>query len=114
MNQVTGAIRGPASERARRPALLLLGAVAVLAAICLLPSPAPLVRGGNLVPLTLEGRMCLGIMAFAVTLWVTETVPFAVTSLLVVLLIPALGVADFAAWCAPASAIPSSRSSSAC
>ncbi len=39
--------------------------------------------------------MCLGIMAFAVTLWVTETVPFAVTSLLVVLLIPVLGVADF-------------------
>jgi sodium-dependent dicarboxylate transporter 2/3/5 len=95
MSQATVAIRGPASERARRPALVLLGAVAVLAVICLLPSPAPLERGGNLVPLTPEGRMCLGIMAFAVTLWVTETVPFAVTSLLVVLLIPVLGVADF-------------------
>ena len=83
------------SDRGWRPALVLLGAVAVLVAICLLPSPAPLERGGNLVPLTAEGRRCLGIMAFAVTLWVTETVPFAVTSLLVVLLIPVLGVADF-------------------
>jgi sodium-dependent dicarboxylate transporter 2/3/5 len=86
---------GRASERAWQPFLVLLGAVAVLAAICLLPSPAPLERDGNLVPLTAEGRMCLGIMAFAVTLWVTETVPFAVTSLLVVLLIPLLGIADF-------------------
>ncbi len=34
-------------------------------------------------------------MAFAVTLWVTEAVPFAVTSLLVVLLIPAFGIADY-------------------
>ena len=36
-------------------------------------------------------------MAFAVTLWVTEAVPFAVTSLLVVLLIPAFGIADYRA-----------------
>ena len=34
-------------------------------------------------------------MAFAVTLWVTETLPFAVTSLLVVLLIPLFRLADF-------------------
>jgi sodium-dependent dicarboxylate transporter 2/3/5 len=34
-------------------------------------------------------------MAFAVTLWVTEAVPFAVTSLLVLLLIPAFGIADY-------------------
>ena len=34
-------------------------------------------------------------MAFAVTLWVTETLPFAATSLLVVLLIPAFGIADY-------------------
>ena len=95
MSEAAVAVHRSASERARRPALVLLGAVAALVAICLLPSPAPLARGGNLVPLTSEGQMCLGIMAFAVTLWVTETVPFAVTSLLVVLLIPVLGIADF-------------------
>ena len=39
--------------------------------------------------------LLLAIMAFAVILWVTETVPFAVTSLFVVLLIPILRLADF-------------------
>ena len=96
MSQTAVAVAsGRESRRAWRPAFVLLGAVAALVAIYLLPSPAPLERGGNVVPLTGEGRACLGIMAFAVTLWVTETVPFAVTSLLVVLLIPLLGIADF-------------------
>ena len=74
---------------------ILLGAIAVLLAIHLLPAPAPLERGGNVIPLTTQGKACLAIMAFAVILWVTETVPFAVTSLLVVLLIPMLGLADY-------------------
>ena len=94
--------------------LTLAAAVVLLVAIYLLPSPAPLERAGNVVPLTSEGQTCLGIMAFAVLLWVTETVPFAVTSLLVVLLIPSFGSRISVAWCAPASAIRSWRSSSAC
>src|SRR5262245_39728602 len=75
--------------------LSLAIAIALLAVIHALPLPAPLVRGGNLIPLTAAGKATLGIMAFAVTLWVTETLPFAVTSLLVVLLIPSLGVAGY-------------------
>lgn len=60
-----------------------------------LPVPSPLERGGATIPLTASGKACLAIMAFAVVLWVTETLPFAATSLLVVLLIPAFGVADY-------------------
>lgn len=86
---------GRAARHTSRSAFALAGAVALLALLCVVPSPEPLERGGNLVPLTTEGRRCLGIMAFAVTLWVAEAVPFAVTSLLVVLLIPSLGIADF-------------------
>ena len=56
---------------------------------------APLERAGSVIPLTPKGQACLAIMAFAVLLWVTETVPFAVTSLLVVLLIPLFQLADF-------------------
>jgi sodium-dependent dicarboxylate transporter 2/3/5 len=78
----------------RRPAILVL-AVALMFAIYALPSPAPLERAGNLIALTANGKACLAIMAFAVTLWVTETLPFAATSLLVVLLIPAFGIADY-------------------
>jgi len=78
-----------------RKLLILLAATALLFAIHLLPTPAPLQRAGNLIPLTAPGKTCLGIMAFAVTLWVTEALPFAATSLLVVLLIPAFGIAEF-------------------
>lgn len=80
-----------------RKAFILIAATALLFAIYLLPTPAPLERAGNLIPLTAGGKACLGIMAFAVTLWVTEAVPFAATSLLVILIIPAFGIADFRA-----------------
>jgi solute carrier family 13 (sodium-dependent dicarboxylate transporter), member 2/3/5 len=78
-----------------RKLLILLGAVGLLLAIHFLPVPAPLERAGNVIPLTAAGKTCLGIMAFAVILWITETLPFAATSLLVVLLIPAFGIAGF-------------------
>src|SRR5262245_55651458 len=83
--------------RRDRRLLILLAATALLFAIHLLPTPAPLQRGGNLIPLTAAGKTCLGIMAFAVVLWVTETLPFAATSLLVLLIIPAFGIEDYRA-----------------
>src|SRR5262245_43265139 len=88
------ALSNPPGRRDRK-LLILLAATALLFAIHLLPTPAPLERAGNMIPLTAAGKTCLGIMAFAVTLWVTEALPFAATSLLVVLLIPAFGVAEF-------------------
>ena len=84
---------GPA--RVDRKAAILVAAIGLMLAIYALPAPAPLERAGNLIPLTANGKACLAIMAFAVTLWVTETLPFAATSLLVVLLIPAFGIADY-------------------
>src|SRR5258705_9588527 len=85
----------PPPRKPDRRLLIFLGAVGLLMAIYALPTPPPLERGGNVIPLTAAGKICLAIMAFAVTLWVTEALPFAATSLLVVLLIPAFGVADF-------------------
>src|SRR5258705_12318588 len=84
-----------ASEPPDRKFLILLAATGLLLAIYALPTPPPLERAGNMIPLTAAGKTCLGIMAFAVILWVTETLPFAATSLLVVLLIPAFGIAGF-------------------
>src|SRR5258705_252770 len=83
------------SDPPDRKALTLLVATALLFAIYALPLPAPLERAGNLIPLTANGKACLALLAFAVTLWVTETLPFAATSLLVVLLIPAFGIAEY-------------------
>ena len=79
------------NERALgRDILTFAGAVALMLAIHLLPVPGPLERGGQLIELTAAGKTCLAILAFAVTLWVTETIPFPVTALSVVLLIPRL------------------------
>jgi sodium-dependent dicarboxylate transporter 2/3/5 len=84
-----------AAPRRDRKLLILFAAIALLVFIWALPVPPPLVRGGNTIPLTAAGKTCLGIMAFAVTLWVTETLPFAATSLLVLLLVPAFGIATY-------------------
>ena len=73
----------------------LCGAIALMLTIYLLPSPAPLARGGELIELTDDGKACIAILAFAVTLWVTEVIPFAVTSLFVTLLIPLFRIADY-------------------
>ena len=91
------AIQASTAPRSGPQVWTLLGAVVLLLGIYFLPSPAPLERAGTTIPLTPQGQACLAIMAFAVLLWVTETVPFAVTSLLVVLLIPLFKLADFRA-----------------
>ena len=85
----------PGRATGRRKSATLFLAVVILVGIYALPVPEPLQRGGNVIALTAEGKACLAILAFAVTLWVTETVPFAATSLLIVLLIPAFGLASF-------------------
>jgi len=84
-------------EPTRRRVIALGAAVALMLAIALAPGPAPLERAGNLIPLTPNGQTSLAIMAFAVTLWITEALPFAPTSLLVLLLIAAFGIADYRA-----------------
>ena len=71
-------------------------AAAILAVVHLLPTPAPLERGSELIALTVEGKTCLAILLFAVTLWITEAMPFPATSLLVLILLPAFGITDFA------------------
>ena len=81
----------------RRKVMVLLGAAAVMLFIYFLPEPAALERDGNIIPLTMAGKACLAVMAFAVILWVTETLPFAATGLMILLLLPAFGVTDFRA-----------------
>jgi sodium-dependent dicarboxylate transporter 2/3/5 len=93
VNQNAKPVAAPRQTRAQ--VATLVAAIVLLLVIYLLPSPAPLERAGAAIPLTPKGQACLAIMAFAVLLWVTETVPFAVTSLLVVLLIPLFQLADF-------------------
>ena len=75
---------------------ILLIAVLLMLAVHALPMPDPLERNGDAIPLTMDGKACLAILIFAVTLWVTETLPFAVTALFVIVLIPVLGITSYA------------------
>ena len=77
--------------------MTILVAVLVMLGIAALPEPEPLTRAGDLIALTGAGKACLAILAFAIILWVTEAVPFAVTALFVVLLVPIFDIADYAA-----------------
>ena len=79
----------------RRGVIALAAALALMLVIMLAPAPPPLERAGSLIELSAAGQACLAIMAFAITLWVTEALPFAATSLLVLLLIAAFGIADY-------------------
>ncbi len=73
----------------------LVVAVLLMLGVYLLPTPTPLVSQGESVELTVQGKACLAVLAFAVVLWVSEALPFAITSLFVLLLIPAYGIADY-------------------
>ena len=42
--------------------------------IYVLPTPPELERNGELIALTVKGKACLAILAFAVVLWVTEAI----------------------------------------
>ena len=82
-------------DRTRRNMIALASAVGLMLVIMVAPSPPPLERSGNVIELSAGGQMCLAIMVFAVTLWLTEAMPFAATSLLVLVLIAAFGIADY-------------------
>ena len=71
----------------------LLAAIVLMLILHFLPTPAPV---GESVELTVQGKACLAILAFAVVLWVSEALPFAVTSLFVLLLIPAFEIEEYA------------------
>ena len=70
-------------------ALLLMGT------ILLLPSPAPMERAGDLIPLSWSGKAVLALLVAAIVLWITEVIPFSVTALLAMLLIPVMGIESF-------------------
>jgi sodium-dependent dicarboxylate transporter 2/3/5 len=85
----------PGEGKKSKAILFLLIAIVLMLAIVVLPTPPPLERNGHVIELTQAGKACIGILAFAVVLWVTEAIPFPVTSLLVVILIPVFGITDY-------------------
>ncbi|HOD72705.1 MAG TPA: SLC13 family permease, partial [Deltaproteobacteria bacterium] len=77
----------------RQPWYLASGLVLFLV-IYFLPLPPPLTLDSEVIVLTHGGKLCLGLLAVAILFWVTEVLPFHVTALGAMLLMPLLGVTD--------------------
>ncbi len=60
-----------------------------------LPSPEPLSRASETIPLSFEAKAVLALLLAAVVLWITEVIPFSITALLIMLLIPVFGIDSF-------------------
>lgn len=67
----------------------------ILAIILYLPCPQPLARGGDLIPLGWNAKATLGLLLLAIVLWITEVIPFSITALMVMLLIPVFKIDSF-------------------
>jgi sodium-dependent dicarboxylate transporter 2/3/5 len=70
-------------------------AFALVGIIGILPSPDPLIKGGELIPLAWSAKATLGLLVAAIVLWITEVIPFGITALLIMLLIPVFGIDSF-------------------
>ena len=70
-------------------------AFVILGVIAILPSPDPLVKGGEMIPLAWNAKATLALLAAAIVLWITEVIPFSITALIVMLLIPVFGIDTF-------------------
>ena len=73
----------------------LAAAVAVMLAMLALPVPEEIMTPSGPVQLTLQGKASLAVLAFAVILWLTEAVPFAVTGLLAIVTLVITKAAPF-------------------
>lgn len=83
------------TQKARRNGIIFICAIAVFAIITLLPSPPPFTDGAEQIALTFEGKIVLASLCFAVVLWMTEAIPFPVTSLLLILILHMANISSF-------------------
>jgi solute carrier family 13 (sodium-dependent dicarboxylate transporter), member 2/3/5 len=74
---------------------LLLGMLVLVVGIWLLTPELVVVGHGTAVVLSVQGKAALAVLAMAVFLWMTETLPFAVTGLLSVCMAAVTGAGDF-------------------
>ncbi len=80
--------------KAKRPMLILLVSVAAIFIIHRIPLPESVTHAGSAV-LTANGQAALGVLVFALILWMTEAIPFHITGLLGMVFLALLGVESY-------------------
>ncbi len=78
----------------KRQAIYLAIGVALFALIALFLGSNPLTVGQETTILTPAGKLCLGLLVVAIFYWITEALPFHVTAMLVMLVMPLLKITD--------------------
>ncbi len=90
----TGTNDAVMNGKPRENALILLAALACLFSIHFLTVPACIASAAG-VSLTPAGKSAIGVLVFALILWVTEAMPFHMTGLLSIFLLSLLKVDSF-------------------
>lgn len=78
----------------RRQALFLAIGLALFVLIAAFLDPAPREVGDQVVSLSFPARLCIGLLVLAIFYWVTEALPFHITAMLVMLVMPLLKITD--------------------
>lgn len=82
-------------SQTQRNAITIIIAVLVMIIIYKAPLPAPIYNNGEEILMTPEGKAVFAALMYAVILWITEAIPFAATSLSLLIIIHLMGVTDF-------------------
>ena len=86
--------RGSRNEERIKKGLVLCAALFAALVVAFLPLPES-VTGTGASALTPQGQGALGVLVFALVLWVTEALPFHITGFLGMVLLQLLGVGEF-------------------
>ena len=79
----------------KKNALIFVLALAVMAVIILAPTPPDLHNGGEAISMSQDGKTVFAVLAFAVVLWMTEAIPFAIASLMMIIFLTFFGICTF-------------------
>jgi len=81
-------------QSVNRQILYLITGVLIFAVIAMLPEPAPLHVGKDVIVLSYKGKLCIGLLMLAIFYWIAEVLPFHITAMMVMLMMPLLGITD--------------------
>lgn len=79
----------------KKNALIFAVALLAMMLVILAPTPPDLMNNGEPISMSQEGKTVFAVLAFAVVLWMTEAIPFAIASLMMIILLTFFGICTF-------------------
>ena len=79
----------------KKNALIFAVALLAMMLVILAPTPPDLMNNGEPTSMSQDGKTVFAVLAFAVVLWMTEAIPFAIASLMMIILLTFFGICTF-------------------